>query len=56
MTGDADPVSKADSEYRTPLYYAAYYHLNLILDATHVGYKPEDYHSAKHGVPIRYVL
>ena len=39
-------VSKADSEQWTPLHYAAYYENDKILDATHVGYKPEEYHSA----------
>lgn len=43
---DGDLVSKADSEYWTPLHYAAYYDFYSILEATHIGYKAEEYESA----------
>ncbi|XP_074352048.1 uncharacterized protein LOC141691209 [Apium graveolens] len=43
---DDEIVSKADSEYWTPLHYAAYYDFYSILEATHIGYKPQEYLSA----------
>ncbi|KAL1819295.1 hypothetical protein ACET3Z_014164 [Daucus carota] len=46
LNDNKELVSKADSEQWTPLHYAAYYDFDTILDATHVGYKPEEYQSA----------
>lgn len=45
LKNDENLVSKTDSEYWTPLHYAAYYEFDSVLEALSIGHKAEDYQS-----------